>query len=61
LRKHRKYSDQNWFILPPVMAWYYKSQHIEYLPLPHRSEVIVWEQTATMDFIYPKTNNKNLP
>jgi len=49
---------KNWFVLPPVMAWYYKSQHIEYLPLPPFRNDCMGTQTATMDFIYPKTNSK---
>ncbi|RUT71209.1 penicillin-binding protein 1C [Flavobacterium cupreum] len=49
---------KNWFILPPVMAWYYKSKHIEYLPLPPFKEDCIGTQTVAMDFIYPKTNSK---
>ncbi|MXO03671.1 penicillin-binding protein 1C [Flavobacterium sp. HBTb2-11-1] len=49
---------KNWFVLPPVMAWYYKSQHIEYLPLPPFKEGCAGTQTTTMDFIYPKANSK---
>lgn len=49
---------KNWFVLPPVMAWYYKSKHIEYLPLPPFKENCIGTQTVAMDFIYPKTNSK---
>nr|WP_315219737.1 penicillin-binding protein 1C [uncultured Flavobacterium sp.] len=49
---------KNWFVLPPVMAWYYKSQHIEYLPLPAFKEGCEGIQSKTMDFIYPKSNSK---
>lgn len=49
---------KNWFVLPPVMAWYYKSQYIEYLPLPPFKEDCQGTQTTTMDFIYPKANSK---
>lgn len=49
---------KNWFVLPPVMAWYYKSKHIEYMPLPPFRENCIGTQTASMDFIYPKTNSK---
>ncbi len=49
---------KKWFILPPVMEWYYKSQHIEYLPLPPYRSDCQGTQTASMDFIYPKTNSK---
>ncbi|KFF18432.1 penicillin-binding protein 1C [Flavobacterium hydatis] len=49
---------KNWFVLPPVMAWYYKSKHIEYMPLPPFRDNCVGTQTAAMDFIYPKANSK---
>jgi penicillin-binding protein 1C len=49
---------KKWFVLPPVMEWYYKNQHIEYQSLPPFREDCVSTQTASMDFIYPKTNGK---
>ena len=49
---------KNWFVLPPVMAWYYKGKHIEYMPLPPFRDNCVGTQTASMDFIYPKSNSK---
>jgi penicillin-binding protein 1C len=49
---------KDWFVLPPVMAWYYKGKHIEYLPLPPFKEDCIGAQTASMDFIYPKANSK---
>ncbi len=48
----------NWFILPPVMAWYYKSKHIEYVPLPPFKDDCIGTQTGAMDFIYPKSGSK---
>ena len=49
---------KKWFVLPPVMEWYYKNQHIEYLSLPPFKGNCTGTITASMDFIYPKTNNK---
>jgi penicillin-binding protein 1C len=49
---------KNWFVLPPVMGWYYKGKHIDYLPLPPFRENCEGAQTAAMDFIYPKANSK---
>jgi penicillin-binding protein 1C len=49
---------KKWFILPPVMEWYYKNQHVDYLPLPTYRRDCAGALTATMDFIYPKTNSK---
>lgn len=49
---------KRWFVLPPVMEWYYKSLHIDYKPLPPFREDCQQTQQAAMDFIYPKTNSK---
>ncbi|MGV8993313.1 MAG: penicillin-binding protein 1C [Flavobacterium sp.] len=47
-----------WFVLPPVMEWYYKSKHIDYQMLPAFREDCVGNTAGTMDFIYPKNNSK---
>lgn len=47
-----------WFILPPVMEWYYKSLHIDYKTVPPYRVDCQTTQQAVMDFIYPKTNSK---
>ena len=47
-----------WFVLPPVMEWYYKTRHIDYLPLPAFREDCVGTASVSMDFIYPKENGK---
>ncbi len=47
-----------WFVLPPVMEWYYKTRHIDYLPLPPFREDCVGTALVSMDFIYPKENGK---
>lgn len=49
---------RKWFVLPPVMEWYYKSQHIDYLPLPPFRADCQQTQQSSMDFIYPKPNSK---
>ena len=49
---------KKWFVLPPVMEWYYKNQHVDYLPLPPYRSDCTGTLTPTMDFIYPKTNSK---
>ncbi len=50
--------NKKWFVLPPVMEWYYKSNHIDYLPLPPFRADCQQTQQASMDFIYPKANSK---
>ncbi|MEC4004166.1 penicillin-binding protein 1C [Flavobacterium sp. SUN052] len=49
---------KKWFVLPPVMEWYYKSNHIDYQTLPPFRADCMQNQQAAMDFIYPKTNSK---
>ncbi|WP_333599540.1 penicillin-binding protein 1C [Flavobacterium sp.] len=53
-----KMVTKKWFVLPPVMEWYYKSLHIDYKPLPPFRADCQQNQQAAMDFIYPKTNSK---
>ena len=50
--------NKKWFILPPVMEYYYKNLHIDYKPLPPFRQDCIQTQQASMDFIYPKTNSK---
>lgn len=50
--------NKKWFVLPPVMECYYKSNHIDYKPLPPFRDDCQQTQQASMDFIYPKTNSK---
>ena len=49
---------KSWFVLPPVMEWYYKSKHIEYQLLPPFRGDCASTQGVAMDFIYPKRNSK---
>ena len=50
---------KSWFVLPPVMEWYYKSKNINYQNLPpYREDCEDASQDKRMDFIYPKSNTK---
>jgi penicillin-binding protein 1C len=49
---------KSWFVLPPVMEWYYKSKNMDYWVLPPFRSDCEDNQTPFMDFIYPKTNSK---
>jgi penicillin-binding protein 1C len=49
---------KKWFVLPPVMEWYYKNNHADYQQLPPFRADCAGNQTPSMDFIYPKTNCK---
>lgn len=48
-----------WFVLPPVMEWYYKSNNSNYRILPpFRPDCASNSSERVMDFIYPKANTK---
>lgn len=49
---------KSWFVLPPVMEMYYKSLHMDYLPLPPYKEGCDANAGVQMDFVYPKDNGK---
>ncbi|MGQ1889483.1 penicillin-binding protein 1C [Thermophagus sp. OGC60D27] len=46
--------SQPWFVLPPVMAWYYSRRHPEYQALPPLKPGCMDEENMPMDFIYPE-------
>lgn len=48
---------KSWFVLPPLMEYYYKAQNPFYKPLPSFREDCLGESTIVMEFIYPKENN----
>ena len=45
--------QQSWFVLPPIMEYYYKSQNPFYKTLPKFREDCIGEELNTMNFIYP--------
>ena len=47
---------QSWFVLPPVMEYYYKQKHPLYNPLPPFKEGCAAE-SAPMEWIYPREMN----
>ncbi len=53
-----KMVSKAWFVLPPVMEWYYKMNHINYRTLPpFRDDCLKSENIKTLDFVYPKHNS----
>ena len=49
----------NWFVLPPIQEFYFKSKTLSYKTLPpYRSDCEDPSSVATMDMIYPKVNAK---
>ena len=50
--------SKTWFVLPPVMEWYYKNGHADYQPLPPFRADCQDGNQLVMDFIYPKKNSK---
>ena len=49
--------SKSWFVLPPLMAYYYQSKNPFYKPLPAFREDCLGETSIKMEFIYPKENN----
>ena len=47
-----------WFVLPPVMEWYYKYKNSEYKALPPFKPDCIEQISKNMDIIYPKTLTK---
>ena len=48
---------QSWFVLPPVMEWYYKQKHPEYKPLPPFAPGCQPQQTP-IALIYPENGSR---
>ena len=48
---------KSWFVLPPLMGYYYKTKNPFYKPLPKFRSDCLGENAITMAFIYPKENN----
>lgn len=48
-----------WFVLPPVMEWYYKQKNSTYKELPpFRTDCVGENRTSNMQIIYPTWNAK---
>jgi len=48
---------QSWFVLPPVMEWYYKHKHPQYKPLPPFAPGCQPQQTP-IALIYPENGSR---
>ena len=48
---------QSWFVLPPLMAHYYKSKNPFYKALPKFRADCLGENSVSMDFVYPEEDN----
>ena len=47
--------SQSWFVLPPLMEWFYKKSHPSYQVLPpFREDCQESDRQQVLDFIYPK-------
>ncbi len=47
-------THKSWFVLPPLMEYYYKSKNPFYKPLPPYRNDCLGENSIRMEFIYPK-------
>lgn len=51
--------SRNWFVLPPVMEYYYRNSHPEYVTLPTWMPGCgIEQQQSRMEFIYPRKNSE---
>ena len=50
-------THKSWFVLPPLMAYYYKTKNPFYKPLPKFRNDCLNENSTVIEFIYPKENN----
>lgn len=50
--------NTSWFVLPPLMEFYYKSKNPFYKSLPPYRNDCIAEGSITMQFIYPKQSGK---
>ncbi len=50
-------THKSWFVLPPLMAYYYKTKNPFYKPLPKFRNDCLGDASVSIDFIYPKANN----
>ncbi|PQJ23432.1 penicillin-binding protein 1C [Tenacibaculum sp. SG-28] len=49
-----------WFVLPPVIGYYYQQRNAAYTPLPAFREDCVSLENKTMDFVYPTSYRSTL-
>jgi len=54
-----KITHTNWFVLPPIQEYFFKSKNLSYKTLPpYRPDCQSASTVAGMDLIYPKPNSK---
>ncbi len=51
-------SKESWFVLPPLMQFYYKKSHPTYKTLPLFRDDCKNSLESSMEFIYPKNGNR---
>ncbi|CAM4132982.1 penicillin-binding protein 1C [Zobellia roscoffensis] len=50
--------SESWFVLPPLMQFYYRSTHPTYKSLPPFRNDCINTSVSPMEFIYPKNGNR---
>ncbi|GAL60707.1 penicillin-binding protein 1C [Algibacter lectus] len=50
-------THKSWFVLPPLMSYYYKTKNPFYKPLPKFKPDCFGENAVSIEFIYPKKNS----
>jgi len=53
-----KMKHKNWFVIPPLMEFYYQQKNPSYKTLPTFKQGCLSDEKSVMDFIYPKESVK---
>lgn len=54
-----KMITRKWFILPPVMEWYYRRRHFDYQPTPpYKADCMIAGSGRVIDLVYPEQHAK---
>lgn len=50
--------SKNWFVLPPVLEYYYRARHLSYRPLPRYLAACDGAAPVAFDLVYPSSDTR---
>jgi penicillin-binding protein 1C len=50
--------SKNWFVLPPVLEYYYRTRHLSYRPLPRYLTACDGAAPVAFDLVYPSSDTR---